>query len=65
MSFENTILKIKKLHKVLSVKESDIQILYKGTAYGVSEPWLVRIDIFEAKAVSCDDAANKLYKLLQ
>jgi hypothetical protein len=48
MKFEEIVIEIKKLHGILTNKEADVCITYKGKRHGVTKPWNIKIDNKEA-----------------
>lgn len=61
--FEKLIVNIKRLHYVLSEKDDkNVEISYKGIAYGITKPWKISIGNEEAMASSHIEAAQGLYK---
>jgi hypothetical protein len=65
MDFENTILTIKKLYNLIASKDSDVVCTYKGTSYGVSIPWIIKIDNREAIGKTHIEAASILLEELR
>lgn len=65
MDFENTILTIKKIYNLISNKDSDVNITYKGTGYGVSLPWVVKIEARESLGKTHIEAASSLLEELR
>lgn len=66
MNIENTVKDIKKLYTAISGKSGDEVIMtYKGTGYGVSKPWHVRIDARETDAATYDAAVESLRSILK
>lgn len=65
MIFETNVKDIKKLILVLTGKDAEVFITYKGSSYGVSNPWHIRCDAREAVGVTHDEAANVLLKNLK
>lgn len=65
MTFEETIVSVKKIHSISTGKDSEIYITYKGTAGGVMTPWVIKIDTKEAKGKSDIEAALSLYLLIK
>lgn len=61
MNFDDMAKNIRKLYAAISGKaDNDVVITYKGTSYGVSEPWHVHIDVRENSAASLEEALTKL-----
>lgn len=65
MSFASDIKDIKKLVGVLTGKDTEVTITYKGTAYGVTKPWHIRCDAREINHETETAAANELVTLLK
>jgi hypothetical protein len=65
MNFDTDIKDIKKLVAVLTGKDADVSITYKGTAYGVTKPWLIRCDSREITHESHEGGAAELVKSLR
>lgn len=65
MSFEELIVSIKKLYATLTSKDVEVILTYKGTAYGVSKPWQLKIDAREVNSVSHEKAAMELFLMLK
>lgn len=63
MNLEETVKAIRKLYGAISGKgPAEVSLTYKGLEYGVTEPWLIRIDSREAKA---KDYMTAAYTLLE
>jgi hypothetical protein len=66
MNVEQTVKDIKKLYAAVSgLSDHEVSLTYKGTNYGVSQPWMVRIDKREVNAKSYDVALQALLNNLQ
>ncbi len=66
MDVDATIKTIQSLHKTLSGKaDGDVSLTYKGTAYGVTKPWVARVDAREFVHESYDGALGGLLTLLK
>jgi len=65
MDFESNIKDIKRLIQVLTGKDTDVSITYKGTSYGVTQPWNIRCDSREINDESHEGAASKLLDILR
>lgn len=65
MSFENNIKEIKKLAAIVTGKDSDVNLTYKGTSHGVSKPWHLVCNTREINSVSHEEAAEELVKILR
>jgi len=63
--FENNVRDIKKLITVLTGKDCEVFITYKGTSYGVSNPWNIKCDTREVNADTYENAASRLLDLLK
>lgn len=48
MKFEDIVIEIKKFHSILTNKECDVSITYKGKRHGITKPWNIKIDNKEA-----------------
>lgn len=51
---------IKKLYQILFGKDAEVSLTYKGTEFGVTQPWHVRVDNRESKHETHDGALNLL-----
>jgi hypothetical protein len=65
MSFDTDIKNIKKLVNILTGKDVEVSITYKGTGYGVVKCWNIRCDSREINNETHEGAASELVKLLQ
>lgn len=60
-NIEETVRKIQKVHSALTgLSDNNIEMLYKGTSYGITFPWQARIDKHEVNAKSHDAALETL-----
>ncbi len=64
MSFETNIQDIRKIVSILSNKDADVYITYRGTALGVVKPWNIKCDTFEINHANHDLAAEELLNSL-
>jgi hypothetical protein len=65
MNFASNIKNIKKLIAILSGKESDVNITYKGLNFGVTKPWNIRCDSREINHETHDGAAEEFFLILK
>jgi len=66
MDFEAAVKSIRKTYTILTGKSDvDVILTYKGTGYGVTEPWHVRIDAREAQDKTHDGAVKMLLDKLK
>lgn len=66
MNLEDTVKAIRTVYGALSGKgPADVSLTYKGLEYGVTEPWVIRIDSREAKSINYMEAAAALLKELR
>ena len=63
--FEDNIKNIKKLITVLTGKDCEVFITYKGTTYGVVKPWNIKCDTREVNSETYESAASELLELLK
>lgn len=59
MEFENNIKEIKKIYSLISGKESDVHITFRG-GLGISLCWNLRIDNREVSTASLEDGSQQL-----
>jgi hypothetical protein len=60
MSFSDNIRNIKKLTAILTTKDADVVITYKGNGFGLTKCWNIRCDAREYNAETYEDAASLL-----
>lgn len=66
MNVEQTVKDIKKLYTAVSgLSDHELSLTYKGTTYGLTSPWVVRIDKREVIAKSYDSGLQELLANLQ
>lgn len=66
MDFEASVKSIRKVYGVLTGKsDNDVIVTYKGTGYGQTKPWHIRIDAREAQHESHEGAAKTLLDTLK
>lgn len=66
MDVDTTIKTIQSLYKTLSGKaDGDVSLTYKGNGYGVTKPWIARVDARESVHESYDGALGGLLNLLK
>ncbi len=66
MDVDATFKAIQSLFRVVSGKtEGDVSLTYKGTGYGVTKPWVARIEAREAQAEEYDQALIQLMESLR
>lgn len=67
MSLESNIKNIRTIYQAISGKTSDIDvsIIYRGTSYGISKPWVARIDVRIVEHTSCEESVSELLELLK
>jgi len=58
--FESNITNIKRLVLLITGKDTEVHITYKGTGYGITKPWNIRCDIREINGEHLDNAAEEL-----
>jgi len=66
MEFEPAVKAIRQTYKVLSGKsEAEVILTYKGTEYGVTQPWHIKVENREARHETHIGAANMLLEILK
>jgi len=65
MTFDRNIKDIKRLVGILTGKDADVSITYKGTSHGVTKPWLIRCDARELTHETHEGGAAELAKNLR
>lgn len=65
MGFEDLVKDIKKVYATLTSKDSEVVITYKGTSYGVTTPWNIKIDSREVNHASHEEGAALLFQTLK
>lgn len=65
MDFNTNIKNIKKLTQLLTGKDVDVFITYKGTALGVTKPWNIRCGERDLNSATHESAAVELVNLLR
>ena len=65
MTFDTNIKDIKKLVAILTGKDVDVSITYKGYGHGVTKPWHIRCDSREITHETHDGGASELVKQLR
>ncbi len=56
---------IRSLQQTLSAKDADVALTYKGTSYGVSKPWHIRVGDRETNHETFEGALNGLTAILK
>jgi len=66
MDFESAVKHIRKVYSTLTGK-SDVEVIltYKGTGYGVTKPWHIKVENRETQHEKHDGAANELLDKLK
>lgn len=63
---EATYKSIRTIYQTVSGKgDADVTVTYKGTAYGVTQPWLAKVEIRECKHETHDGALIGLLAILK
>lgn len=66
MDVDSTVKTIQSLYKTISGKaDGDVTLTYKGKSYGVTKPWVARVDVRESVHEDYDGALNGLLALLK
>lgn len=52
-------------HAIANRNDVDVQLIFRGFANGITEPWIVRVDARENKHLTMDGAANGLLDVLK
>jgi hypothetical protein len=65
MSFAANVKNIKKLTAILTGKDADVVLTYKGLNFGVTKPWHLRCEAREMCHETYDGAAQELADLLK
>jgi hypothetical protein len=57
---------IHSLYQTISTKDdAEVSLHYKGTRFGITKPWLIRIDTRTAESETFDGAIELLLRLLK
>jgi len=66
MDVDGTFKSIQSIYKTISGKgEGDVTLTYKGTSYGVTKPWIAKIDAREVTSEEHDGALVQLLAMLK
>lgn len=66
MDIEATVKNIRSIYQTLSGRSDlDVSFTYKGTGYGVTEPWHARIDSRECNSKTFEESATNLLDMVK